>query len=254
MELQGKAIILNTRQFNDNLLLVKLFCQKDGVKCALHNKPTKKQNISLQKGNIVDFSWRGKNDESLGFFKIESNYDVISDILDNSFKLITLNSLLDIIDLCLPENEKNTHFYGQIEDFIHNLGKNNNYSESQNLLLMLYQYFMLEIEILKIIGYELETSVCAVSGVSENLYYISPETGKAATRESGKAYHNKLLKMPILLKEDITNENITNLTIAKIIELTIVTRFFLVKYVNNDLNKKLPYYSNLLLKKLREIN
>ena len=51
------------------------------------------------------------------------------------------------------------------------------------------------------LGYGLDLKKCAATGTTENLFYISPKSGKAVCKEKGLKYDKKLLRFPTILKD-----------------------------------------------------
>ena len=69
----------------------------------------------------------------------------------------------------------------------------------------------LELGILTELGYGLDLSECAASGVRENLTYVSPKSGRAVCADAGAPYSDKLLPLPaFLLSRDGLMPNITD--------------------------------------------
>jgi DNA repair protein RecO (recombination protein O) len=46
------------------------------------------------------------------------------------------------------------------------------------------------------LGFGLDLSKCAATGVTEDLAYVSPKSGKAVCRESGSPYASRLFNLP----------------------------------------------------------
>ena len=63
------------------------------------------------------------------------------------------------------------------------------------------KYVWWEILFLKNTGYGLNLDTCAVSGSSENIYFISPKSGNSVSFNIGKKYEKKLFKIPNVLKK-----------------------------------------------------
>ena len=59
-----------------------------------------------------------------------------------------------------------------------------------------------ERDLLVALGFGLDLSCCAVSGVTTDLAYVSPRTGRAVSRAAGMPYHDKLLCLPDFLWRD----------------------------------------------------
>ena len=49
------------------------------------------------------------------------------------------------------------------------------------------------------LGFGLDFSRCAVTGVRENLAYVSPRSGRAVSRAGGQGYADRLLPLPPFL-------------------------------------------------------
>ena len=99
-----------------------------------------------------------------------------------------------------------------------------------------------EIGLLSSIGFSLDLEKCAVTGQKNNLYYVSPKTGKAVSKQGAGKFAPKLLKLPMFLggTEDIgssLNEEI-------IMGLNITTYFFknkLLSSINDTRLMNLPH-------------
>ena len=90
-------------------------------------------------------------------------------------------------------------------------------------------------------GFSLDLKKCAVTGQKNNLYYVSPKTGKAVSKQGAGKYAPKLLKLPMFLGgvEDI------GLSLNKeiIMGLKITTYFFknkLLLSINDSRKMNLP--------------
>ena len=60
-------------------------------------------------------------------------------------------------------------------------------------------YVKWEMGLLQALGYGLDLSRCAASGIEENLVYVSPRTGRAVSKAAGEPYHEKLFPLPSFL-------------------------------------------------------
>ena len=70
---------------------------------------------------------------------------------------------------------------------------------------ILSDYIKLELKILKVLGYGLDLSVCAVTNSKTNLAFVSPKSARAVCFEVGLPYQNKLLKLPKFLVQEDAN-------------------------------------------------
>jgi len=56
-----------------------------------------------------------------------------------------------------------------------------------------------ELAFLGELGFGLDLDSCAVTGANADLIYVSPRSGRAVSRDAGKPYCDKLLKLPAFL-------------------------------------------------------
>ena len=56
-----------------------------------------------------------------------------------------------------------------------------------------------ELLVLAELGFGLDLSRCAATGLSDDLRYVSPRTGRAVSGEAGEAYRDRLLALPVFL-------------------------------------------------------
>ena len=59
-----------------------------------------------------------------------------------------------------------------------------------------------EMLLLQDLGFGLDLSECAATGTDADLIYVSPKSGRAVSRDAGKPYCDRLLKLPRFLLED----------------------------------------------------
>jgi DNA repair protein RecO (recombination protein O) len=51
------------------------------------------------------------------------------------------------------------------------------------------------------LGFGLDLTSCAATGVTEELVYVSPKSGRAVSREAGEEWRDKLLRLPMFLND-----------------------------------------------------
>ena len=56
-----------------------------------------------------------------------------------------------------------------------------------------------ELQLLGDLGFGLDLSECAATGLEADLAYVSPRSGRAVSRDAGAPYCSKLLKLPAFL-------------------------------------------------------
>ena len=95
-------------------------------------------------------------------------------------------------------------------------------------------------------GYQIDFSRCSVTGMKENIDFISPKTGNAVCYNIGKKYESKLFKVPKFLQD-------TNLKVSKeeCLNALSITGFFMQKFLEQNINKLI--YRKQLLTKIRNL-
>ena len=192
MQWNSEAIVIKQQQFSDDKLLCWLFSATHGLYKGLLtlNKKTRNQ---IQVGSIVNATWRARLPEHLGTYYCELLKPLSMTIIDNRLKLSSVTSLCGILSDCLPEKILEARIYDHCISYLLTLKDHKDW---------IIEYLRLELIILEEMGYGLGLDSCAVSGLKKDLYYVSPKTGMAVTKEVGSSYHDKLLKLPAFFIEN----------------------------------------------------
>ena len=221
MQWTSEAIIIKQQKFDDDKLLCWLFSATEGVYKGLItlNKKTRSQ---IQIGNIVSATWRARLETHLGSYYCELLKPLPMPILNDKLKLSSVTSLCALLSTCLPERAPETKIYEYSLSYFLTIKDHSNW---------LIEYLRLELFLLTELGYGLSLDACAVTGSKDNLYYVSPTTGKAVTKEIGLPYHDKLLILPEFFKGEET---------GNIVDGFRLTGFFLHKYLYLPEGNNLP--------------
>ncbi|MEM9268425.1 MAG: DNA repair protein RecO C-terminal domain-containing protein, partial [Pseudomonadota bacterium] len=57
-------------------------------------------------------------------------------------------------------------------------------------------YVRWEVALAEALGYPLDLSVCAATGATEDLMFVSPKSGRAVSRSGGRGWEDRLLPLP----------------------------------------------------------
>ena len=93
-------------------------------------------------------------------------------------------------------------------------------------------YIHWELNLLASLGYGLDLKKCAATGTTENLFYISPKSGKAVCKEKGLKYDKKLLRFPKILRDLGKNYEFNR---SDLLDGLKITGFFLKKCLIDSL-------------------
>jgi DNA repair protein RecO (recombination protein O) len=190
MEWVDDAIVLGARPFGEGKLVAEVFAREHGRFGGVVHAGRKSQPI-LQAGNVVHAGWKARLSEQLGFFNplelVEAN---ATRLLDDPVALAGLSSGVALIRAAAPERQAYPQLYDAFLVLIEAMPQS-------DVWPALYARF--ELGLLSAIGYGLDLSRCAVSGETENLAWVSPRTGRAATAEAGAPHADVLLRLPPFL-------------------------------------------------------
>lgn len=193
MDWRDTGFVLTGRRHGEAGMIVELLTAEHGRHAGLvRGGQSPKRRALLQPGNLVAVSWRGKLEEHLGSFDIELLRAHAAALIDDADKLALLSSAAALIALALPEREPHGDVYQSFAELIATL----------NSVDWAARYVVWECALLAALGYGLDLSACAATGVNDDLAYVSPRSGRAVSRSAGAPYHEKLLALPAFLWRD----------------------------------------------------
>ena len=227
MQWQDQGIVLTTRKYKDNLLIMKVITENNGIYSGLIRvkKLEGGHGVNLA-GNNLHIKWRARLSEHLGFFNTEMNKSRANDIMKDPIILFGVNTLCSHLNL-YPEREPCAKLFKALDQLI---------SETNNLPLWLVFFVRYELTFLEMMGYGLDLKECAVTGDHDGLAWVSPKSGRAVSINAGKKWESKLLILPKFL----TNNDQNKITKKDIINGLNLTEYFLKKRIYSDINKNLP--------------
>lgn len=227
MQWSDDAILLSTRKIGESSVIARIFTRDNGV-CAgmIRGAHGKKMRGIIQPGNTLKVVWQARLTEQLGTLSCEMHTARAALMLNDSQKLLALQTICHIIENTFPERHPYPRFYQYFTDFLDMLIDARNWHK---------EYVLLELAILAQTGFGLDLSRCADTFSTENLTYISPKSGRAVCETSGKPYHHKLLPLPQFLRDDNHEP-----TASEISEGLNVSEYFLNHWLLEPNNKKMP--------------
>ena len=147
MTWDDKGFLLSKTKYNENSLIVEIYTKNYGkVSGIIFGGTSKKIKNYLQIGNKVFLNYNSKFENKIGYFKIEIQQAISPLYFDNQQKLACISSALYLIKILTPEFQSNSKIFDLIEKFYTILDKND----------WIKNYIFWELELFKIIGYDLE--------------------------------------------------------------------------------------------------
>lgn len=191
-QFSDQGIILSVRAHGEGGAVVHVLSENNG-KCGGYvngAQSSGRLRSVLQQGNIISFDWQSKTDGQLGRFDLELERDISVTIMDNARGLLAVQSICGLLDMFLPDREEHPALFHGTYAFLDIL-KTDQWPPA---------YVMWEMAFLKELGYGVDMTKCAVTGVTDNLTHISPKSGRAVCEAEAAPYANKLLEIPQFLQ------------------------------------------------------
>ena len=190
MEWTDDAFVLAARPHGENALIVSLLTRAQGRHAGLvQGGLSRGKRPMFEAGNRVVATWRARLSEHLGSLQCELADTPSARMIDDPLRLAALAAAAAVADQALPEREPHPRAYDGFLAFVDLLDSE----------VFAAAYVGWELGLLAELGYGLDLSQCAATGVNDDLIYVSPKTGRAVSASAGEPYREKLLALPQFL-------------------------------------------------------
>ena len=166
MNWDDKGFLISKNRFNENSLIVEIFTENHGKTSGIiFGGTSKKIKNYLQIGNRLHVNYNSKNDNRMGYFKIEILNAYSPFYFDHKQKLSCITSAMNLIKILTAEAQANKKVFTLINNLFDLLNDNN----------WLKRYIFWELELLKLLGYDLELENLVEKGQVDNqtVYFAS---------------------------------------------------------------------------------
>ncbi|MFC3124497.1 DNA repair protein RecO [Pseudoroseomonas globiformis] len=192
MEWQAPGIVLETRPHGEGGAVIALLTETQGRHLGLARGGASRAQSGLwQPGNLVEARWIARLPEQLGHFSAEMVHPSAALAMDDPLALALLNSACALAADALPEREAQPRVFSGLLALMANLNR--------GAVPLMADYIRWEMLLLEALGYGLDLSACAVTGVTEPLTHVSPRSGRAVSAEAAEAWRDRLLPLPLFL-------------------------------------------------------
>ena len=183
----------------------------------------------LQLGNEVRATWRARLDEHLGHYLVEAANLRAAGFLD---KAHALHGIIHLAALCrlLAEREPHTAIYDAVQAILDRL------DEPRAVAPMIARF---ELDFLAELGFGLDLAACAATGAKDELVFVSPRSGRAVSRAAGEPYRDKLMRLPVFLRQGEEGETATP-SLGDLVDAFALTGFFLDRHAFAPRGLSLP--------------
>ena len=159
------GFLLSKSKYNENSLIAEIYTKFHGkVSGIIFGGTSKKIKNYLQIGNNLHVNFNSKSENRIGYFKIEIQQAISPYFFEDKKKLSCISSAINLIKLLTAEYQPNQNIYRLIENLYILLKKD----------YWIRNYIFWELELLKILGFDLEFENLVDKKVIDNqLLYIS---------------------------------------------------------------------------------
>ena len=195
MEWTDDGIVLGVRRHGEGSVIAELLTREHGRHLGLVRGGTgARMRPVLQPGNTVRAVWRARLDEHLGNYMLEGLVLRAANILTSSHAVYGVTHLASLARL-LPERDPHGDIYDMLDHAL------DNFDDARLAAVRLVQF---ELAMLAELGFGLDLSVCAATGTTDDLIYVSPKSGTAVSRSAGEPWRDRLFALPTFLREEGT--------------------------------------------------
>ena len=214
-----KGFLLSKLAFQENSIIANFFTKNHG-KCSgiIYGATSKKIKNYLQNGNELFLEYNSKNENTLGYFKVEIINPYSTKFFSESKKLNCIVSMLELIKILTVDGQKNIKIYQLIKDLFDLLHKND----------WFVKYVFWELDLLKFIGFDLNIkNFCKKEIINEKKVYFVENSFKKIIvpnflvekcdleKISNKDIYNSLYLIGEYMKKNIFVPNNVNFPISR---------------------------------------
>ena len=171
MNWSDQGFLVSKNKYSENSLITEFYTKDHGkISGIIFGGTSKKIKNYLQIGNKLHLNYNLKNDNSIGYFKVEILNAYSPLYFDHKQKLSCITSAFNLIKILTVESQSNIKLYLLIENFFLILKDSD----------WLKKYVFWELELLKLLGYDLELENFVEKDIIENktIYYASSSNEK----------------------------------------------------------------------------
>ena len=166
-----EGFLINKNRYSENSLIAEIFTKDRGkISGIIFGGTSKKIKNYLQIGNRLHINYSSKGENRIGYFKVEILNAYSPLYFDHKQKLSFITSATNLVKILTADSQSNIKVYQLIENLFFILNSKN----------WLKKYIFWELDLLKVLGYDLELESLVEKDIIENktVYYASSSTEK----------------------------------------------------------------------------
>ena len=166
-----EGFLISKNRYSENSLIAEIFTKNRGkISGIIFGGTSKKIKNYLQIGNRLHLNYSSKSENRIGYFKVEILNAYSPLYFDHKQKLSCITSATNLIKILTADSQSNIKVYQLIENLFFILDNKD----------WLKKYIFWELDLLKVLGYDLELESLVEKDTIENktVYYASSSTEK----------------------------------------------------------------------------
>lgn len=239
MQWQDAGLVLGLRPHGETSVVLELLTEAHGRHLGLLRGARGRRGL-LQPGNTVRAQWRGRLSEHLGTFQVEPLISRVAPLIEEGLALGALRAACALAQMTLPERDPHPDVFAALSVLFDRLAE-------PAVWPALFVRF--ELGLLEALGFGLDLTRCAVTGSEEDLVFVSPNTGRAVSREGAGTYAPRLLRLPAFLRGGETG----GATLGDVADGLALTGHFLDRRLLAPHGRPLPAARIHLVERLRSL-
>jgi DNA repair protein RecO (recombination protein O) len=194
MEWTDDGIVLGSRRHGETSAIIEVMTREHGRHLGLvRGGSGSRLRPLLQPGNTVQLVWRARIDEHLGHYAVEPLH------LHGASQLAAAHIVYGVTHLAalcrlLPERDPHPEVHDHLAAMLERL------DDPQTAGAEMVRF---ELQMLAELGFGLDLSECAATGVAEDLGFVSPKSGRAVSRAAAAPWQDRLFRLPAFLADDV---------------------------------------------------
>ena len=219
MDWTDEGIVLGVRRHGETSAILEVMTRAHGRHLGLvRGGAGSRMRPVLQPGNVVRVTWRARLDEHLGHYVVEGLRLRAGEFMIAAHAAYGVTHLAALCRL-LPERDPHEQVHDTLAGILDHL-------EDRTLAAALVARF--ELQMLGEFGFGLDLDQCASTGVTADLIYVSPKSGRAVSRDAGAPWRERMLRLPAFLHSGL---EVSEPAADELTDAFALTGFFLERHV-----------------------
>lgn len=191
IEWRDEGAVLAVRPHGETSVIAEVFTETHGRHVGVvRGGVGRRLSPVLQPGGQIEVVWKARLEDHLGTFTVEPLRSRAAIAMADRLALAGLGSVVALLAHVLPEREAHPQLYSRSVALMDLLGETD---------IWPLAYLRWELALLEDMGFALDLTRCAVTGVTHDLVHISPRSGRAVSRGAAGAWADRLLPLPPVL-------------------------------------------------------